>query len=77
MQLLGSSFPQPGGDIELVTTLEPSAQWSLLDHVQAEDELGEILGQKVDILGRHTIDAMQNALNRSAYLSRIGVTVYG
>lgn len=76
LQLLGPSFPPDGGEVTLVATFAADADLTLLDHVQMEEELGEIMARKVDLLSRGTIDAMRNGLHRTAYLSRIGQTVY-
>lgn len=77
LQLLGPVFPALGSDVSLVATFAPDAEWSLLDHVQMEHELGERIGHKVDLLSRGTIDAMKNVYHRNAYIARIGATVYG
>ncbi len=37
-------------DLDVLVAFAPEADWSLLDHVQMEQELEALLGRKVDLL---------------------------
>ena len=56
-------------DIDVLVTFAPEAQWSLLDHVEMQDELEAILGRPVDLLTRAGIERSQNYLRRRAILN--------
>ena len=62
-------------DIDLLVTFAADAEWSLLDHVQIEHELSQLLGRKVDLVSRRSIEASRNAVRRNAIL-RSAVPVY-
>lgn len=49
-------------DIDLLATFAPDATWSLFDHVRMELELGEILGRRVDLVGRDAVEASHNPI---------------
>jgi predicted nucleotidyltransferase len=68
---LAGSFPAPGSEVTLVATFAPDARWSLLDHAHMEDNMGEIMDRKVDLVSRDVLENMQNALSRSAILASI------
>lgn len=59
---------QPDSDIDILVTFAPEAQWSLLDHVEMQDELQTILGHPVDLMTRKSIERSQNYLRRQAIL---------
>ena len=41
---------RPDSDVDVLVTFDPDAQWSLFDLVQMQEELGEMLGRKVDLV---------------------------
>jgi len=59
----------PESDIDVLVTFSPEAQWSLLDHVQMQDELAELFGRKVDLISRRGIEQSKNYIRRKAILS--------
>ena len=63
-------------DVDLLVSLLPDAEWSLIDHAQAEQELSELLGRPVDLVSRRAIEGSPNALRRSAILGS-AIKVYG
>jgi uncharacterized protein len=70
LELVGS-FSPTANEITLVATFESGARRSLIDHARLERELGELFVRKVDLVSRSVIEAMPNALRRSAILSNI------
>ena len=58
----------PDSDIDVLVTFASDADWSLLDHVQMQDELGTILGRKVDLLSRRAVERSENWIRRRAIL---------
>lgn len=63
-------------DIDVLVTFIPDAAWSLLDHVQMQDELEIIFGRKVDLLTRRGVEHSRNYLRRQAILDSAQV-IYG
>jgi predicted nucleotidyltransferase len=59
----------PDSDLDFLVTFAPEAGWSLLDHVEMQDELQVILGRPVDLLTRAGIERSQNYLRRRAILN--------
>ncbi len=71
LALFGSALRddfRPGSDIDLLVTFAPGAEWSLFDHVAMEEELSVILGRKVDLVSRPTIERSSNWIRRKAIL---------
>jgi predicted nucleotidyltransferase len=59
---------RPDSDIDVLVTFAPHAQWTLLDHVEMQEELKGLLGRNVDLLSRRGIERSRNALRRKAIL---------
>jgi predicted nucleotidyltransferase len=62
-------------DVDVLVTFELSADWSLLDHVQMQEELEAILGRDVDLVSRRAIERSANWIRRDAILGS-AETVY-
>lgn len=58
----------PDSDIDVLVTFAPDATWSLFDYVAMEEELGRILGRKVDLVNRRAIEQSSNWLRRREIL---------
>jgi len=58
----------PQSDIDVLVTFEPDADWSLLDHVRAQQELEALLGREVDLVSRRAIERSVNWIRRKAIL---------
>ena len=72
LALFGSALREdfgPTSDFDFLVTFAPEADWSLLDHVEMQDELQVILGRPVDLLTRAGIERSQNYLRRRAILN--------
>jgi predicted nucleotidyltransferase len=55
-------------DLDILVAFAPDADWSLLDHVKMEQELAALLGRKVDLLSRRSVERSQNWLRRREIL---------
>lgn len=55
-------------DLDVLVDFAPDADWSLLDHVQMEQELEELLGREVDLLSRRSVEQSRNWLRRNEIL---------
>lgn len=67
LALFGSALRDdfgPNSDVDMLVTFAPSADWSLLDHMQMEEELASLLGRKVDLVSRRAVDASENWIRR-------------
>ena len=63
LALFGSALRDdfgPDSYVDMLVTFDPSADWSLLDHVQMEQELASLLGREVHLVSRWAIDRSQN-----------------
>jgi hypothetical protein len=47
-------------DLDILVAFAPDADWSLLDHVKMEQELEALLGRKVDLLSRRSVERSRN-----------------
>jgi predicted nucleotidyltransferase len=59
----------PASDIDLLARFEPGVHWTILDHVQMEDELAEIFGRKVDLVSRLAIEENENPYRKKEILN--------
>ena len=55
-------------DLHLLVTVAPDANWGLLEHSQAEYELGDLLGKSVDLVSRRAIESSRSERMRSGIL---------
>ena len=55
-------------DIDVLVSFAPDACWSLLDHVEMQDELKMIFGRKTDLISRHGIERSRNHIRRREIL---------
>ncbi len=58
----------PASDVDVLVTFLPEAEWSLLDHIQMEEELSILLGREVDLVSKRAIERSENWLRRRAIL---------
>lgn len=59
---------RPDSDVDVLVSFAPDASWTLLDHVEMQDELQAIFGRKVDLVSRKGIERSRNELRRKAIL---------
>jgi len=55
-------------DVDVLVTFVSEASWSLLDHVEMQDELAAILGRPVDLVSRRGLERSRNEIRRKAIL---------
>lgn len=65
----------PDSDVDVLVTFELFADWSLLDHMQMQEELEALLGRKVDLVNRRAVERSPNWIRRKAILGS-AETVY-
>lgn len=71
LSLFGSALRadfRDDSDIDLLATFAPDARWSLIDHIAMERELAELLGRKVDLLTRRSVERSDNWIRRRSIL---------
>jgi len=59
----------PDSDLDFLATFQPDAQWSLLDLVQAENELEALVGRPVDLVERPELEQSENWIRRRSILN--------
>jgi uncharacterized protein len=62
---------RPDSDVDVLVTFAPSPGWTLFDWVAMAEELETILGRKVDLMTRRSIESSENYLLRRAVLSNV------
>ncbi len=55
-------------DLDVLVSFEPSADWSLLDHLQMQAELSAATGRPVDLVSRRAIERSDNWIRRKSIL---------
>jgi hypothetical protein len=71
LALFGSALHNdfgPESDVDLLVTFEPDADWSLLDHIQMQEELSDLLHRRVDLVSRRAVERSENWIRRRAIL---------
>ena len=58
----------PDSDIDVLVTFEDSARWGLWDVIAAEEELAELLGRRVDLVERRSVEQSENWIRRKSIL---------
>ena len=61
----------PGSDVDVLVSFAEDADWGLFDMVHMEDELSEVLGRKVDLVTRNSVEASRNYIRRRHILSSL------
>ena len=59
----------PDSDVDVLVTFAPDAEWTLLDHVQMEEELAALLGRAVDLVSRRGLERSENWIRRNEILT--------
>jgi predicted nucleotidyltransferase len=71
LALFGSALRadfNPASDIDLLVSFAPEADWSLLDHLQMQQELRALFGREVDLISRRALEHSPNWLRRREIL---------
>jgi predicted nucleotidyltransferase len=71
LELFGSILRDdfgPESDVDFLVTFAPDARWTLFDLVDTEEELGRLVGRRVDLVTRRAVEESENWIRRSAIL---------
>jgi predicted nucleotidyltransferase len=66
---------RPDSDVDVLVRFAEDARWGLFDLVHMEEELSGILGRRVDLVDRRSVEASPNYIRRRHILSSLE-TVY-
>jgi len=55
-------------DIDLLVSFAPEARWSLLDHIEIEEEFSKLLGRPVDLVSKRAVTRSDNWIRRKSIL---------
>ena len=55
-------------DIDLLVSFAPEARWSLLDHIEIEEEFSKLLGRPVDLVSKKAVTRSDNWIRRKSIL---------
>ena len=69
LSLFGSALRddfRADSDVDVLVSFDPAADWSLLDLVAMQEELGTLVGRHVDLVEQ---EALRNPYRRAAILS--------
>lgn len=56
----------PDSDIDVLVTFAPDTTWTLLDHVEMQDQLKAIFERPVDLVSRRGVEHSRNHIRRQA-----------
>jgi hypothetical protein len=56
-------------DVDFLYVLKPNTHWRLSDLINAEEELAQLLGREVDLVGKASIEQSHNWLRKRNILS--------
>src|SRR5262245_41100025 len=59
---------RPDSDVDVLVAFAPGARRGLFDLVEMEDELTELLGRRVDLVTRRSVEESDNWLRRRTIL---------
>ena len=59
----------PDSDVDCLVVFSPDADWSLLDVIRAEQELGTLMGRPVDLIERFVVEQSKNWIRRRHILN--------
>ena len=71
MEVFGSILRDDFGsesDVDFLVTFDPEMKLTLLNLVQAEDELSRVMGRRVDLVDRLGIEQSENWIRRKTIL---------
>ena len=71
LELFGSALTgqlRVDSDIDLLVDFDPDERWSLLDLARAQEEFASLLGRRVDLVDRKSLEQSANWIRRDAIL---------
>lgn len=62
---------RPDSDVDVLVRFAPDTKVSLFDLARMQDELGELLGRRVDLVEREAVERSENYIRRKHILSSV------
>jgi predicted nucleotidyltransferase len=62
---------RPNSDVDVLVTFAEDARWGLFEIFDAQEELAQILGRKVDLVERQAVEESPNYIRRKHILSTV------
>ena len=59
---------KPSSDVDVLVVFDNDAPWTLLDHINMEQELSTILGRRANMVSRRALERSSNFIRRKAIL---------
>ncbi len=59
----------PESDVDLLADFEPDETWSLMDLARAEEDFAGLIGRRVDLVDRASLQRSANRFRRDAILN--------
>ena len=72
LALFGSALRDefgPDSDVDILVDFDEDADWSLLNHIQMQQELQTLLGREVDLISKRALERSRNWLFRREVLN--------
>jgi len=72
LALFGSALRDdfgPDSDVDILVEFDTDADWSLLNHIQMQQELQTLLGREVDLISKRALERSRNWLFRREVLN--------
>ena len=66
---------RPDSDVDVLVTFALDADWSLLNHVQMQQELSALFQRPIDLISKRALERSANWLRREAILNTAQVIV--
>jgi predicted nucleotidyltransferase len=67
--VLRADFSPESSDVDVMVTLSPDRNYSLIDILRMEDDLAAIFGRKVELTERSTVEKSDNYIRRRHILA--------
>jgi len=67
---------RPDSGLDVLVTFRSDAHWGLWDVIAAEEELSQLVGRRVDLVERSTVEQSENWIRRNSILSTARI-IYG
>ena len=78
MALFGSVLRpdfRPDSDVDVLVSFADSADWSLLAHIEMQQELANLLQRPVDLISKRALEQSANWVRRDAILATAQIVV--
>jgi uncharacterized protein len=62
---------RPDSDVDVLVTFAPEVHWGFGDHFHMEEEIGGIMGRKVDLVSRSAVETSENYIRRRRILTTL------